>query len=403
MTMRDYISKIISSVGTPVFVYEEKTLFGNIRRILDASEKCGIRDRVKIYIAYFANSNPHLFKIIQNNRLGILLQTKEEYVQVKKFGLANDIVISPSFLSDKEIDFWAKENVITNLASVEEVKYFVNKFNSAPSFRIDLTEKSEQRTAIKEYQLADLAQYLNEKNITPRSIHIYVGTGSSLAKMKSNFVKVIEIYKKYFPNTKEINLGGGFAFEYDNPDTNKKHFDWENYFQFVFRKITEFKLPKDVKFILEPGRDIFADVGSLVLSTTRIVNLKDKKNIGTDGSYVFMPSATIRRRQHSLTFLNKKFEVLNNLTVVGVLSGCTTLSSDYLFPGEVKIPENLQEGDFIIIQDIGAYGATQHMEFLNKKPCPEVLIKENGDIYLLTERGSDDDKIRYLLSEPKKI
>lgn len=401
--MRKYISKIVSAVGTPVFIYDEKVLSNNIRRIFNAADKFNLRDRIKTYIAYFANSNPHLFKTIQDDNVGILLQSKEEYSQVKKFGLVNDIVISPSFLSDEEIDFWMKEKVVINLASLEEIKYFVNKFNTAPSFRIDLTQDSKQRTAIKEYQLEDLAQFLRQKNITPRSFHVYVGTGSSLVKMKNNFVKIIEIYKKYFPNTKEINLGGGFAFEYDSPDPKKKHFNWENYFQFISKKISEANIPKDIKFILEPGRDVFADVGSLVVSITRIVNLKDKKNIGTDGSYVFMPSATIRKRQHALIFLNNNFEELNNPNVVGALSGCTTLSSDYLFPGEVKIPANLQAGDYIVVQDIGAYGATQHMEFLNKKPCPEVLIKENGDVYLLTERGEDDDKIRYLLSEPKKI
>lgn len=403
MIMSDYISKIISSVGTPVFIYDEKTLSGNIRRISNAAEKFDLRARIKIYIAYFTNSNPHLLKIVQDDGVGILLQTKEEYSQVKKVGLANDVVVSPSFLSDQEIDFWKKENVVTNLASIEEVKYFVNKFNSAPSFRIDLTEDAKQRTAIKKYQLDDLARFLNRKGVTPLSTHVYVGTGSSLAKMKRNFVKIIGIYKKYFPGTKEINLGGGFAFEYENSDPKEKHFDWENYFQFISRKIQQLDIPKDVRLILEPGRDVFADAGSLVVLVTRIVSLKDKKNVGTDGSYVFMPSATIRRRQHAVTFINRGFVTLDNPSVVGVLSGCTTLSSDYLFPGEVKIPANLQAGDYIIIHDIGAYGATQHMEFLNKKPCPEVLVKENGDAYLLTERGRDDDKIRYLLPEPKKI
>jgi diaminopimelate decarboxylase len=266
-----------------------------------------------------------------------------------------------------------------------------------------LTTDAKQRTAIKEYQLKNLSQFLNKKGIIPRSIHIYVGTGSSLAKMKSNFVKVIEIYKKYFPNIKEINLGGGFAFDYDNLDPDKKYFVWEKYFKFISLKIKQLELAKDVKFILEPGRDVFADSGSLVVSVKRIVNLKNKKNIGTDGSYVLMPSATIRKRQHGLSFFDKNFKEIKNPKTIGVLSGCTTLSSDYLFPGEVKIPTDLQAGDYIVVKDIGAYGSTQHMEFLNKKPCPEVLIKENSGVYLITERGKDDDKIRYLLSEPKKI
>ena len=241
--MQKEISKIISSVGTPVFVYDEKILLANIQRIFNAGLKYNLDDRIKIYIAYFANSNPHLFKAIQKKKIGILLQTREEYIQAKRFNLINNIVVSPSFLSDSEIDFWVKENIVVNLASLEEVKYFVNKFNQAPSFRIDLTEGSTQRTAIKEYQLFELAAFLRAKGLTPRSLHIYVGTGSSLLKMKRNFEKVIDIYRQYFPETKEINLGGGFAFNYADIDPEKKHFNWEEYFKFISRKLQERIIP----------------------------------------------------------------------------------------------------------------------------------------------------------------
>ncbi len=398
------ISKIISTIGTPCFVYEEDVLLENINRILVAAEKFDLHNRIKIYVAYFANSNPHLFQIIKDMGAGILLQSQEEYEQIKRFKLTNKVVVSPSFLSDEEINYWNQNNVIINLASLEEIKYFVNKFNAAPSFRIDLTESSKQRTAIKKYQLRELTEFLSQKNIIPRSLHIYIGTGSSLVKTKSNFLKVLNLWRQYFPNTKEINLGGGFAFDYNNLDKNKKHFNWESYFEFISRKIKQLDIPKDVIFVLEPGRDILADAGSLIVSVARVVSQKDKRNIGTDGSYVYMPSATIRRRQHQLTFLGKNFQEIKNFdNVSGVLSGCTTLSSDYLFPGEVKVPAKLKEGDYIIVRDIGAYGATQHMEFLNKKPAPEVLIKSNGEAYLITQRGRDDDKIRYLINKPKQI
>lgn len=404
MISQDTFKKIVKKIGTPVFIYEEEKLTSNVKRILDAAEKFDLKDRVKVYVSYFCNSNPYLFKIFKNFGIGILLQDEEEYYQVKKHKLTKDIIVSPSFLSDEEIDFWVKNKIKVNLASLEEIEYLTEKFKNEPlCFRIDLTENSEQRMGVKRHQLSGLSELLKGKNIIPHSVHIYIGTGSSLGKMKANLSEILKIYKSYFSEVKNINLGGGFAFEYEEKEWDKKHFDWQNYFSFLKEKISEFEIPNDTNFMFEPGRDIFADAGQFLIKTKRVVDANSFKNLSTDGSYVFMPSATVRTRQHGLKFYNKNFEELFASNMDGVLSGCTTLSSDYVFPGKVKIPNNLEAGDFIVVNDIGAYGATQHMEFLNKRPCPEVLIAKNGSLYLITQRGANDDKLRNLVKKPKKI
>jgi diaminopimelate decarboxylase len=133
---------------------------------------------------------------------------------------------------------------------------------------------------------------------------------------------------------------------------------------------------------------------------------KPAHEVFTDGSYVHMPSATIRTRQHRLQFYDLSFSrVLEDASSekAGFLSGNTTLSSDRLFPGIIYFPSRLKEGDYIILEDVGAYCATQHMDFLNKAPCPEVLVRKNGSLELITERGTPTDKIRYALQSPQRI
>jgi len=68
----------------------------------------------------------------------------------------------------------------------------------------------------------------------------------------------------------------------------------------------------------------------------------------------------------------------------------------------VDIPVEIKEGDYVAVQDVGAYGATQHMEFLNKKPCPEIFV-DGEKILLITERGDEADKVRYVLVNPKEL
>ena len=402
MTPKD-IQKIVEQIGTPVYVYEQKALEANIGRIQNSLEKYGLKERIRPYVAYFANSNPHLFKIVVAKGFGIVMQTQEEFAQLKGNGLSDDVILSPSFLSDAEIDYWQKQKVKVNLASLEEVKYFVSKYNASPCFRVDLTSDASQRTAIKSYQLLELKAFLTSKKIVPESFHVYIGTGSSLKKAKNNFRKVLGLHKKFFPETKNINLGGGFGYSYDETDEKKKHFDWDSYFHFVADMVKKYKLPDDVQFIIEPGRDIFVDAGTLLIRINRIVKLRGRINLGTDGSYVYLPSATTRVRKHKTLFYDKSCVLRTDRSAYGSLSGATTLSSDYVYPGNIKIPENIQNGDILEIKDVGAYGATQHMEFLNKRPCPEVLIDSDDQISLITKRGPDDDKIRHLLNRPEAL
>jgi len=358
---------------------------------------------VSIFISYFTTSNPQIFNKVITDNVGILLQTEEEWYQLRKFGVNAKMIASPSFLSDKEIDSWSEKNVPVNLASLEEVKYWIKKHGTPMSFRLDLTFRQNQRTGIKKRQLDQLSSLLKQAKIAPKSIHVYCGTGSDIGKVKKYLKKTLKIWRKYFPEVKEINLGGGFGFDYENTDSDKKHFDWREYFDYLSLLVRKYQIPVDVKFLFEPGRDILADVGQMVLCVKRIVKFPNSTEISTDGSYVYMPSATKRKRIHNLIFFDNNFkEIKTQNFFSNKLSGSTTLSSDYILPLPTNIPVGIKEGDYIAVQDVGAYGATQHMEFLNKKPCPEVFV-DNRKILLITERGLDTDKVRYVLENPKEI
>jgi diaminopimelate decarboxylase len=116
-----------------------------------------------------------------------------------------------------------------------------------------------------------------------------------------------------------------------------------------------------------------------------------------------MPSAMMRKRQHRTVFLDKSFNELPVSERRGFLSGATTLSSDYVYPGSIPIPEQLSPGEYVLVKDVGAYAATQHMEFLNQPPPAEVLVNELQQLQVITERGPADDKVRHVLQEPVLI
>lgn len=400
---QETLQKIADHIETPFFVYDESVLKKNINRILNASKENGLFDQTFLFTSYFANSNPHIFRHILSEKVGILLQTKEEWYQIQEHELKTKIIVSPSFLSEQEIDFWKEKEIPINLSSQEEVYDWAKKYGTPPSLRLDLSFWQKQRTGIKKKQLQKLVDFLNCSNIFPRSIHVYCGTGSSLKEIQRYAKKTIQIWRQYFSNTKEINFGGGFGFDYESDDSEKKHFPWKIFFHYLKSLVHQYQIPSDVQFFFEPGRDVLADAGKMIIRVCRVVHFPNSTEVATDGSFVYMPSATKRNRSHQTLFFDKNFQKQKTFPFFrGKLSGSTTLSHDYILPLLIKIPKNIKKGDFIAIQDVGAYGATQHLEFLNKKPCPEVLINKDS-IFLIAKRGRETDKTRNLLQIPKEI
>ena len=326
------LKKVAESVGTPFFVYDGQVLEKNINRFFNAAKERSLFERVFVFISYFTTSNPQIFRKVVGDKIGVLLQTEEEYHQLKKFDVNAQMIVSPSFLSDEEIDSWSSKNIPVNLASLEEVKYWIKKYSSPMSFRLDLTFRQNQRTGIKKRQMNELVEVLKQAQITPKSIHVYCGTGSDIDKVKKYLKKTMKICHRFFPDVKEINLGGGFGFDYEEMDSERKHFDWDSYFSYLDSFIKKYRIPNDVKFLFEPGRDILADVGQMILRIKRIVEFPKTREVSTDGSYVYIPSATKRNRVHNLIFFDKDFKQINSQkTFCNKLSGSTTLSSDYIF------------------------------------------------------------------------
>ena len=135
---RQQFKKIMNKYGTPAFVYSENILRKNIERIIAAATAHGLANKITPYSAYFANSNPHLFSIVADAGARILIQTTEEYCQLKKFHLEKNVLVSPSFLSDRDIDFWIRRGIEIHLASMEEVEYCISRYPKKPVTNLKL-------------------------------------------------------------------------------------------------------------------------------------------------------------------------------------------------------------------------------------------------------------------------
>ena len=175
---------------------------------------------------------------------------------------------------------------------------------------------------------------------------------------KISFTKAIAEVGNIIKKTKIvpdiINVGGGFPSVY--PDLNPEPL--ENYLDEIKKSIAKLNLPSMPELICEPGRAIVAESGSTIVK----VNLRKKQklyiNDGTYGSLFdagvpnfILPSKMISNgRVHS-----KKLTAFN-------FYGPTCDSMDFM-KGPFLLPNNIKEGDYIELGQLGAYGITFRTKF----------------------------------------
>lgn len=398
----DVIRRVALSVGTPVFVYSEAQLRENAHRILSAAQASGLGSRIRPYIPFFPNSNPHLFSILQSVGMGALVQMPSEHRVLARQGV-RDFIASTGYLSNAEVAEWLEFGCPLFLSSLDEIEYVIDRHPDVPIFaRLD--SLSSGKPGVKYGQLAELRSLLDRKNRGLEGFELYCGSSHSPQEMVGFLEQVFMIYRTYFPEAKTIDLAGGYGFDYEELDRDRKHFDWDLYLRQLAEAAARYDVPDSVDFMIEPARDLLADVGVLLLSVTRDPVLQPGSNqLVSDGSRMLMPSAKMKNRQHNVLFIGSDGSELAAGNRRAVLRGRGILRHEQILPAEVSIPDQIGEGDRLLILDVGAYCATQHMEFLNMPGAAEVLIDEDSEIGVLTNHGGEEDKWRHLNDKVERV
>ncbi|WP_158891134.1 diaminopimelate decarboxylase [Amycolatopsis anabasis] len=395
---------ISECAGTPLFIYSEAQLLKNIERIKEAATAAGLDDRVELYIPFFPNSNPHVLRALQDVAAGVLLQLPGEYRILRQFGF-DKFIVSPGHVSDDEIDFWTRTGLPTFLSSLDEVRYQLR--SGAPSVSVRIDSLGSRKPGIKYDELAALADMLAEHGRELDCFEAYCGSEHSPQEMIGIIENLFSIFQTYFPTARAINFAGGYGFVYEEWDESEKHFDWNRYFTALRKTADRMGVPDRVKFLFEPARDVLADTGALLLKVKRDVITNPVTNlVVTDGSRMLMPSAQFRNRRHNVVFLDASMAEIQPANASGVhaeLRGRSVLRHDYILPGQYWVPDGVDSRSHLVILDVGAYCATQHMEFMNVQSAAEVLVDAAGSAHLITARGDELDKWRHLLPEKQKL
>ena len=182
-----------------------------------------------------------------------------------------------------------------------------------------------------------------------------------------------------------INIGGGFPSLY--PDLIPEPL--ENYMSEIKEGLEKLKLEKMPEVFCEPGRALVAEAGSTVV---KVLLKKKQKLYINDGTYGSLFDAGVPNFVLPSRMIKNGRAISKKLTAFNFY-GPTCDSLDYM-KGPFLLPNNIKEGDYIELGQLGAYGTTFRTKF-NGFYSDEIYQVDDKPILSMYDRK---DNVDYLVA-----
>ena len=211
------------------------------------------------------------------------------------------------------------------------------------------------------------------KNLKLEGLSVHIGSQITNIKPFKDVISVIDkIINKTRISFKFIDLGGGMGIAYT--DKGKKL----NLNQYA-KIVNKFIKNKKTKIIFEPGRFIVANTSILVSKVIYIKKSNSKIFIILDAGMNDLMRPALYDATHKIVPLKKSNKkILGNIEFVGPI--CE--SSDKFLTK--KNFYKINEGDYVAITDVGAYGMSLTSNYNTRPIIAEILV--NGSKHKLIKK-----------------
>ncbi len=383
------ISNIAKKYKTPLYCYSLKRIEDNIQNL----KNCFKKINPLICYAVKANSNLGILREIKKNNLGADVVSGGELMKALKAGInPKKIVFSGVGKITEEIEYAINKNILLinaeSKSEIIEIEKIAKKKKKIVNVGIRLnpntdaktinqisTGKKENKFGVNQkvfLQLANIVKKSKNLNLKCLSVHI----GSQILSYKP-YQKMLKIVNKTIKlskyNFEYVDLGGGMGIDYNH---DKSNLDFNKY----SKEIEKFLKKNNCKIIFEPGRSIVGNSGILI---TKVIYIKEgfkKDFIILDAAMNDLMRPALYDAKHKIIPLNKiNRKSKKSYEFVGPICESTDTFAT------VKNYQKLNEKDFLIICDVGAYGMSLASNYNVRPKLLEILLK-GSKIQILSKR-----------------
>ena len=382
--------------STPLYCYSYKKLRNNIINFKQNFKPIN----PIICFAVKANSNRTILKEIGKLGLGADVVSIGELIKALRSGIKpNKIVFSGVGKTENELRYAIKKKILLINAESESEILTIEKIAKKEKRVVDIgirinpntdaktlnqisTGKKENKFGVSEKTFHKLFNYIkNSKNLKLKCLSVHIGSQILDVRPYEKMLRVLDkVIKKTKYNFQYIDLGGGMGIDYNNSNVN---LNLKRYCS----SIKKFIKNHPCKIIFEPGRSIIGNTGILISKVIYIKKGYKKNFVILDAAMNDLIRPALYGAKHRIIPIKK-----NNLKSNKVYEfvGPICESTDKFLTQ--KNFQKINEKDFIIICDVGAYGMSLSSNYNLRPKATELLIK-NSKIQMIRKRQKLEDLI----------
>ena len=373
---------------TPFYCYSLSQLKKNYHAMNSAFKNV----KPTICFSIKSNSNLTLLRELRKMGSGADVVSIGELLKATKAGInTQKIVFSGVGKTEEEIKMAIKKKVLLINVESESEANIINKLSKKVSRKTSIGIRLNPNVTGKTHKKISTGgkndkfglvynDFINlctkikkMKNLKLDGISVHIG--SQLVNIKP-FKEVLSIIDKIINrskiNFKFIDLGGGMGISYAN---NEKKLDLNQYAKLV----NKFLKNKKTQIIFEPGRSIVGNTSALISKIIYIKKSNKKNLVILDAGMNDLIRPALYKARHKIIPLKKNNkQILQNIEFVGPI--CE--SSDKFL--NQKNFSKINEGDFVAITDVGAYGMSLASNYNTRPKVAEVMV--NGSKHKLIKK-----------------
>jgi diaminopimelate decarboxylase len=415
------LEKIARQYPTPFYLYDEKAIIENARRIKAAFS---VFPSYKNHFAVKALPNPYMLKILAAEGFGADCSSYPELLLADMAGMkGEDIMLTSNETPAKEYDAAKKLGTVINLDDYTHIDFLEKtaamfawnglpqlismRFNPGPlkEGNAIIGKPEEAKYGFTRERLIQGYSVLKEKGVKRFALHTMVASNElsvpyHIETARMLFELAVEIKEKAGVRLEFINLGGGVGIPY-KPD--QEAVDYQVLAAGIQKAYNEILKPAGLdpmNIRTEWGRVITGPYGWLV---TRAVHKKEiyRNYIALDACMADLMRPALYGAYHHITIPGKEnLPLSETYDVVGSLC-----ENNDKFAIQRKLPkidvaaDKVVDdsvvaggaGDFVIIHDAGAHGRAMGFNYNGKLRCGELLLRQNGSIVQIRRAETVDD------------
>ena len=403
--------EIANRYGTPAYVYDAEVIRRQIERVRRAFAGIPFRP----FYAMKANGALAILDLVRGAGFGCdAVSPGEIYIARQAGFMPDNIWFTCSNVSDDDLRAIGDERIVINVNSMSEIdRILALDLRNPIALRVNtdigaghhvdvVTAGGGVKFGIDLAEVESARMVVEDSGRKVVGLHAHIGSGiDSIAPLIESARRLLDLSTD-FPNLQWLNFGGGISVPYE---PGAAEFPIDDYGAELTRIADRLLRARDLTAILEPGRYLVAESGTLLSRVTsrRISGGQWWIGVDTGFNHLVRPSKygayhhIVNATNGSPSSLRQTFD-LSQMKDEVVVAGNLCESGDVFTRTEAgdvttrKI-DRTNVGDLLAFCDAGAYGFSMASLYNARLLPPEVMV-DGDDVRLIRERQTYEDLVK---------